>query len=656
MSRSSLILNVDDSEEARYAKSCTLRLAGFEVFEAATGREALTQVRELKPDLVLLNVNLPDLSGLEVCRRIKEDSTTAAILLLQTSASSVDSHDKVRGLEGGADNYLVAPVEPQELIANVSALLRLRGVERELRENEERFRQLAENIADVFWIFDPRDVRLLYVSPAYERLWGCNSHTLYADSSAWLERVHPEDRAGVRAAFNALLRFEDYEQEYRLLMPDASERWIRDRGFPIQDEMGSNYRVARISEDVTAQKKAEKALQVAAARKDEFLATLAHELRNPLAPMRTAVELMNLEAGASASSSDGEAREIIGRQIGHLVRLVDDLLDVSRITQGRLSLQCEPFELAEVIDAAVEATAAFFAARAHRLEIAMPECSIRLNGDRVRLAQALGNLLHNAGKYTPQGGHIELRVEADAEHVRLAVIDSGIGIAAGEFEHIFDMFTQVRRTDHQVSDGLGVGLSLARKLVGLHGGTVAVNSSGPDLGSCFVIELPIIAAAADLEAERLQSVDPQTDREPAPDDNTLKILLVDDSIGAVAMLSLLLRKLGHRVEIAHEGEAALRIAQRFLPHVVLLDIDLPGMDGYQVARALRQFPSLRHTQLIALTGYGHARDREAALAAGFSQHLVKPLDFRKLATLLEDIGSTIAAAPPEPKLNKAQPK
>jgi CheY-like chemotaxis protein len=231
-----------------------------------------------------------------------------------------------------------------------------------------------------------------------------------------------------------------------------------------------------------------------------------------------------------------------------------------------------------------------------------------------------------------------LRVDADRDHVRLAVTDNGMGIAADKLEKIFDMFTQVRHTD-QVSDGLGVGLALVRKLVALHGGTVAVSSAGRDLGSRFLIELPIITPAAQHTELPIEP-----ERESAQDERMLKILLVDDSIDAVAMLGLLLRKLGHRVEIAHEGEAAQRIAQLFMPDVVLLDIGLPGMDGYQVAQALRKFPSLEHTQLIALTGYGHARDREAALAAGFSQHLVKPLDFSKLAALLENIRATVSSA------------
>lgn len=646
MNRTRIILNVDDSDGARYAKSRTLQLAGFEVREASTGFDALEQVLESLPDLVLLDMKLPDLSGLEVCRRIKENPATSSVLVLQTSASLVDSNDKVRGLDGGADNYLAAPVEPHELIANVKALLRLRDVQRELRENEERFRQLAENIGDVFWIFDPTAPALLYVSPAYETLWGCDSGLLQADPFAWLGAVHTDDRDSVRAAFEGLLRFEDYEQEYRLQMTDGSERWIRDRGFPVQDEFGVNYRVARISQDITLQKRAEQALQLAAIRKDEFLATLAHELRNPLAPMRSAVELMRLEHASGNGAGNGDAREIIGRQINHLVRLVDDLLDVSRITQGKLSLQLQRVELRPIIETALETNAAFFAARGQTLRVELPEREVWLNGDSVRLAQALGNLLHNAGKYTPAGGAIVLRVEATAQSVRIAVEDNGIGIAENELEHIFEMFTQVRRDDNQLSEGLGVGLSLVKKLIALHGGKVVVSSPGLNQGSRFVVELPIIAETmttadvpAPLDEQRRDGVADGGSASPP-----LKILLVDDSIDAVTMLSLLLRKLGHDIEIAHEGKAAQRIARRFLPDVILLDIGLPGMDGYQVARALRQFPELQHTRLVALTGYGQARDREQALAAGFSQHLIKPLDFSKLAALLEDTKAVALAA------------
>ena len=323
------------------------------------------------------------------------------------------------------------------------------------------------------------------------------------------------------------------------------------------------------------------------------------------------------------------------------MRLVDDLLDVSRITQGKLSLQSERIELGAIVESAVETNAAFFTARGHALEIVLPEDAIWVNGDRVRLAQALSNLLHNAGKYTPEGGSIELRVDVDGGRARISVIDDGIGIAPAEFEHIFDMFTQVRRTDHQVSDGLGVGLSLVKKLIALHGGSVSVSSPGLNQGSRFVIELPIIVSTAPNDSDELAPLDVAVAEST---DNALKILLVDDSIDAVAMLSLLLRKLGHRIEIAHEGKAAQRIAQSFIPDVVLLDIGLPGMDGYQVAQALRKFPELEHTRLIALTGYGQARDREAALAAGFSQHLIKPLDFSKLSALLEDTKSAVLAA------------
>ncbi|HEY3698542.1 MAG TPA: response regulator [Spongiibacteraceae bacterium] len=631
----SLILNVDDSDGARYAKTRTLKLAGFDVIEASTGWDALAQVKEKTPDLVLLDMKLPDLNGFEVCRRIKSDPVTASVLVLQTSASLIDSFDKVRGLEGGADNYLVAPVEPQELVANVRALLRLRDVQRELLENEERFRQLAENIGDVFWIFDPKVKQLLYVSPAYAVLWGRSPERLYAHHLAWLESVHPADKQRVSAAFDALFDFQSYEQEYRLLMPDGEERWIRDRGFCVQNETGVNYRVARISQDITAQKKAENALRMAAVRKDEFLATLAHELRNPLAPMRTAIELMRMTDHNGATGLNEietatiqfDSREIISRQIDHLVRLVDDLLDVSRITQGKLSLQKSRITLRKIIDAAMETNNAFLQSREHALLLDIPEDDVWIDGDSVRLAQVVGNLLHNAGKYTPNGGTIQLSATVDGGRLQIIIEDNGIGIAPGQIGHIFELFAQAGRLETRAPEGLGVGLSLVKKLVELHNGSVSVSSPGLGFGSRFVVDLPL-AHRGDKPARQTAKARVKGNR------NSLRILLVDDSVDATTTLGLLLTQMGHQIAIANEGRTALELAPQFQPQLVFLDIGLPGMNGYEVARAMRRLPALENTQLIALTGYGQARDRELSEAAGFTTHLIKPLDIGALTHLL----------------------
>lgn len=252
-----VILNVDDNIGARYAKTRVLKLAGFVVREAETGADALASLGESLPDLVLLDVKLPDINGLEVCRRIKENPATAGVLVLQTSAALTGRADRIRGLEGGADNYLAAPIEAEELVANVNALLRLRGVQRELRESEERFRQMAENINDVFWIFSPDDLALLYVSPAYEPVWGRSIASLQRNFDSWLEGVHPEDRVRVQTAFQQLLEEGVYDEEYRITRPDGSSCWVRDRGFPVRNHADAVYRIARITSDVSARKVAQ---------------------------------------------------------------------------------------------------------------------------------------------------------------------------------------------------------------------------------------------------------------------------------------------------------------------------------------------------------------------------------------------------------------
>lgn len=656
MNNAAVILNVDDSDCARYAKSRVLKMAGFTVLEAATGGDALALIKQQMPDLVLLDMKLPDLSGFEVCRRIKAEPATASVLVLQTSASLIESTDRVKGLEGGADNYLAAPVESHELIANVKALLRMRNIQRELHENEERFRQLTENIGDVFWIVDPLTQQLLYVSPAYEKLWARNVPGPGDSLYTWLDLVHPTDRDRVRAAFEQLLTFANYEEEYRLQLPDGSERWISDRGFPVQNEQGVNYRVARISQDITAQKQAEQALQQASIRKDEFLATLAHELRNPLAPMRTAVELMRMQPASLEITA--HARETMARQIDHLVRLVDDLLDVSRITEGKLSLRRTRVELKSIVNVALEINAPLLKAQNHQLDVQLPAGDVWLNVDSVRLSQVIGNLLHNAAKYTPAGGAIGLCAETERDKLRIVVTDNGIGIAPHQIQSIFDMFTQGERSDDRRAEGLGVGLSLVKSLVSLHGGNVYAHSAGLGLGSRFTIELPILN-----ESRRAIEARPGAERSGAgPMNNTtnlnantiandnkkriknsagakedaLRILLIDDNVDAVKMLSLLLKKLGHHIEVAHDGASGLNMAQRFFPDVVLLDIGLPDMDGYEVAKALRANSRLQHARLVALTGYGQERDRQLALAAGFYRHLTKPLNINELTSLLAE--------------------
>ncbi|WP_176059445.1 response regulator [Paraburkholderia sp. BCC1876] len=623
-SSASLILNVDDNEGARYAKTRILARAGFVVIEAGNGTDAIEQTRIAQPDLVLLDVKLPDINGFEVCRRIKAAPETSSVLVLQTSAAAVRSMDKVRGLDGGADSYLIEPIEPAELIAQVRALLRVRRAEGALRESEERFRQMAENIDDVFWMLDPATARLLYVSPAYRRLWGDAAQEPTPGASHWAGHIDPEDQAQVEAAYRALATGVPYEIEYRIVRPDGETRWAAERGFPVRDAGERIYRLAGIVNDISERKANEMVLRDADRRKDEFLAMLAHELRNPLAPIRNAIELLDPSRSPSLQNFDA-MRAVIGRQVKHLSRLVDDLLDVARITQGKITLRQEIVELAAAIEAAIETAQPSLTRKDHTLRTDLPDEPLFIVGDGVRLAQVLGNILSNAAKYTPQGGEILIEVRELQDDVRISVRDNGVGMAVDTIPHIFDLFVQSQSSLERSDGGLGVGLPLARTLVELHGGQIEAFSAGAGQGSEFVVRLPLTRLARPDQPLAAPSSGASRDAGPA-----LRLLLVDDSVDAALAMSLVLESDGYEVRVAHEATGALEIAAQFEPEIVLLDLGLPGMDGFQLAREMRASPATATALLIAVTGYGQAADRQRSHEAGFDHHLVKPVSSEEI--------------------------
>ena len=383
-------------------------------------------------------------------------------------------------------------------------------------------------------------------------------------------------------------------------------------------------RVGARLELARARRTVEDALRDADRRKDEFLATLAHELRNPLAPMRNALHALRI-AGPDAPAA-GRMHAMMERQVNHMVRLVDDLLEVSRITRGKIELRMEQVDLAAVVRAAVETSRPLIDAGGHALHIGLPPEPVALRADPVRLAQVIGNLLNNAAKYTPRGGHIRLEVRPGGGEVELEVRDDGVGIPHDMLGKVFDLFTQVDHTRAAAQGGLGIGLTLVRHIVELHGGRIEATSPGPDRGSSFRVRLPI--------------VDGQPPAPPADEPRDLatgpsrRVLVVDDNVDAAESLGLLLRFLGAEVQVAHDGPSALAMLDSFEPELVLLDIGMPGMDGYQVAARVRALPSRRHTMLIALTGWGQSEDRERSRAAGFDEHFVKPVDISTLQSLL----------------------
>ena len=643
-----LILNVDDNDGARYVKTRILQSAGFQVIEAANGTDALELAKQRVPALVLLDVKLPDISGIEVCRRIKADVQTCTVLVLQTSAALIGRDDKIRGLDGGADNYLAAPIEADELIANVNALLRLQRVQMDLRNSEERFRQLTENIEDVFWMFHLQDNQLLYASPAYERLFGRTLAQLQLGPDDWLNAVHADDRDAVNAHWRALSSDQPYDQEYRLAPHGGGVRWVRDRAFLVRDDQQQPYRIARISSDISERKNMEGLLRAADDNKNDFLATLAHELRNPLSPIRNAVALMN-NAPPEQVEVHRSAREVILRQVGHLTHLVDDLLDVARISEGKLTLRQQDVELRAVIEPALETVKSLVEQRHHVMTVTLPPQQVWLHGDPVRLAQIIGNLLHNAAKFTDPGGQIRLEVTLpQPQRICITVSDNGIGITSYNLERIFGMFAQGASTQDRVHDGLGIGLSLVSNLMEMHGGTVRAHSEGIGKGSTFVLELPLpaqtaqaaiaastAAAAAATAATAAASPAPLAAMAPAPATSKQRLLLVDDNIDSLSIMAELLTLMGYEVFTANNAADAVVQARAQQPHAIVMDLGMPDVDGYALARQLRAEPAFAGTRLIAHTGYGAERDRERTREAGFDFHLVKPAGFDDLERALQ---------------------
>jgi PAS domain S-box-containing protein len=628
MTNSPLILNVDDNDGARYAKTRILKSAGFEVAEATNGTDALNFVKRGGIALVLLDVKLPDINGIEVCRRIKTDPNSAMVLVLQTSAALTGRADKIRGLEGGADNYLAAPIEADELIANVNALLRMRQTQSALRDSEERFRQLTDNIEDVFWMFSVPARALEHVSPAYATIWGRSVDSLEREPGSWMSAVHPDDRAYVDSLWRGLQEHPHYEAEFRLIMGDGSVRWVRDRLFPVRDAREQVYRVARVTSDITRRKEMESLLRAADSNKNEFLATLAHELRNPLSPIRNAAALLG-STGPESAERQARAREVIMRQVDHLAHLVDDLLDVARISEGKIALRKEDVEIKSVIAQAIETAGPLIAAREHRLEVVQPERQVWVSGDPVRLAQSMGNLLHNAAKFTPTGGHIRVEVQLDGETVRIAVRDNGIGIAEDNLPRIFGMFAQAAVPPDRAPEGLGIGLSLVSRLLEMHGGRLSATSPGIGMGSTFTVELPVLRTSMPAQAE------PAAEQASQSAQGGRRVLLVDDNVDAMEMMAFLLAEMGYEPHTTADATHIIDLALEHRPDVIVLDIGLPNVDGYEVARMLKRHPSLKAIRLVAHTGYGSPEDRRKAQEAGFDAHLVKPAELDDLEKALQ---------------------
>ncbi|MGJ9419275.1 PAS domain-containing protein [Massilia sp. CMS3.1] len=548
---------------------------------------------------------------------------------LRKDGSLIPATSSVNALRGPAGEY-------QGMVAIVLDTTESRRAAEKLRVSEERYRTLFESMDQGFsvieMIFDetgaPADYRFLEMNATFAR----HSGLVDAVGKTARELVPDLDRFwfdtyGKVALTGEAVRFENEVA--------AMGRWFD----VYATRMGGidSRKVALLFADITARRRSEEKLRQLAAdlsdadrRKTEFLATLAHELRNPLAPIRSGLGVMRL-AGDNAAAVR-KVREMMERQVGHMVHLIDDLLDIARISGGKLELKRERVDLKRVLASAVETSAPLIDAARHQLKVTLPDAALLVDADVTRIAQVVANLLNNAAKYTPAGGRIALSAREDAGMAVITVSDTGVGIPADSLKSVFDMFKQVERHMERAQGGLGIGLSLVRRLVEMHGGCVSAASAGAGQGSSFEVRLPL--ASGDM-AEAPRGRDGHAGASGTV--QAIRILVVDDNVDAALTLSMILEAGGHLTRVAHDGIAALAAAREFLPQLAFLDIGMPGLNGYETASAMRRTPGLEDITLVALTGWGTESDRLRSSDAGFDHHLTKPAQLSAVQDLLTSL-------------------
>jgi signal transduction histidine kinase len=630
------ILLVDDNADMR---ADVQRILGthWTVEAVANGTEALAAARERKPDLVLSEVMMPGLDGFGLLRELRADPRTMTVPVILLSAGAGEEAS-IEGMRAGADDYLVKPFSARELVSCVRARLEIARAHAEAREARARLHsQLMQAPVAVAIFTGPRLVYEL-ANPRYLELVGRRDGLVVGRP--------------IRAVFPELPRdaplFQVLEEVYASGQPFTADAYRipfdrRGNGVPedvyfqltcqpMRDVRGSVVGIMVVAVDVTTQVVARTQAEEADRRKDEFLAMLAHELRNPLAALSTALEVM--KHSRLDEPKGARLRDICAHQVTTLVRMVDDLLDVSRITRGKVELRKQEVDLLAIIQNAIETSRPQLNGRGHELSVTLAPGDFRLEADATRLEQVVSNLLSNAARYTEPGGSISVRLgreeSGDQPWAVLRVRDTGRGISRDMLDKVFELFFQVTPSIDRTSGGLGIGLTLVKRLVGLHGGTVHVNSEGPGKGSEFIVRLPLPRqlprATRTPRASSLQ-VPLMTPRR--------RVLVVEDRAPVRETLRVLLESMGHEVAIATNGLEGVTQALTLLPDVALVDVGLPGIDGYELARRVRASRDGASLFLVALTGYGGAEAQSKALQAGFNLHLVKPLHESDLLRVLE---------------------
>ena len=618
------LLVADDNADMRQYLTRILA-ESYDVQAAPDGEAALSAARQRRPDLILSDVMMPNLDGFGLLRELRADPGLKTIPVILLSARAGEE-SRVEGMQEGADDYVVKPFSARELLARVAAhldLARLRKQAQEaLRESEKRFRALVEASSNAVYRMgaDWSEMRHLmgrdFIADTQE------------PSQSWLQKyVHPDEQAHVMVAINEAIRTKSvFEMEHGVLRADGGIGWMHSRAVPILDASGEITEWFGMANDISARKEAEKALREADRRKDEFLATLAHELRNPLTPIRNGLLVLRRSGGQGETAEHVEG--MMERQLDYLVRLVDDLLEVSRISRGKIELVKTRVELATIIKHAVEMTRELFEKKNLELSVALPDGPLLLDADAVRLTQVFANLLNNAAKYTDQG-RIEIGAEREASEVVVNVADTGVGIAKDMLPRVFDLFVQARERRDRSQGGLGIGLALVRSLVELHGGTVDARSEGEGRGCCFVVRLPSLVTI-ETKDQALMTTASETQAK-----TRRRVLVVDDSPDVADSLALLLKTFGAEVRVAHSGAEGLTACAEFAPELIFLDIGMPVLDGLETARRMRELPSAKKATLVALTGWGEEETRRRAKQAGFDRHVTKPADLDELQALLD---------------------
>jgi signal transduction histidine kinase/DNA-binding response OmpR family regulator len=662
------ILIVDDREPNLLALEAVLEPLGERLVKARSGREALRFLLVEDCALILLDVQMPDLDGFETAALIRERERTRYTPIIFVTAVRREEEQIVKGYANGAVDYVVKPFAPEAMIAKVRFFLDQRRRELALKEEAaqlarerdemERRERRARAEADAH---REHLYALFMKAPAAIAILRGPEQVFVLANPKFKELVGRSDLVGKRGReaipepsaqptwdiLASVQRTGDpyLGTEYPAMWGQSDE--TRDRYFnfvaqPTKDVSGEIDTVmvhaVEVTDTVLARRKTEalaRQLLDSDRSKDEFLAVLGHELRNPLAPIITALHIMRLR---STDETTARERAVIERQVTHLSRLVDDLLDVSRATMGKIDLRRERVDVSAAVARAVEMSRPLIEAKKHHLTVSVPVGALFVDGDVVRLAQVVGNLLHNAAKYTDPGGHIEVEGVLDGGDVAIRVRDDGQGIPVDHLPAMFELFVQGDQPPDRSQGGLGVGLTLVRSLVQLHGGRVDARSEGPGRGSEFVIRLPAVPERVPRGPERRAL--------PKGAQASRRVLIVDDDVDATEMLAHALRAAGHEVREEHDGTSALVAAAQFQPDVVLLDLGLPGMDGIEVARRIRSFPQLGEVRIVALTGFGQGSARTRSAAVGIESLLVKPVDMQ---TIMDAVtGVQVPVVGPEP--------